>query len=103
MDLFPIFKRYPRDQAELNELLPPGPVIPVYLFPHLKGRMRIGVIDVLPPGEASRRTEASVLRRGPAALAVLGGLIFMLVRMRRAFGYNRAASADQAMTACSSG
>jgi hypothetical protein len=58
-------------------------VIPVYLFPNLKGQSRIQVIDVLPPGEASRRTEMWVLRRAPAALAVLGALIFLLVRIRR--------------------
>jgi hypothetical protein len=99
MSLFPYFKRYPRDQAELNDLLPPGTVIPVYLLPNLKGRSRIEVIDVLPPGEASRRTEVSVLRRVPVALAILGGLIFLLVRIRRSY----AAPAAQSMTAsCSS-
>lgn len=75
--------RVPRDQAELNDLVPPGTVIPVYLFPNLKGQSRIQVIDVLPPGEASRRTETWVLRRAPVALAALGVLTFLLVRIRR--------------------
>jgi hypothetical protein len=83
MDL-PHYLRYSvRNQAELNDSVPPGTVIPVYLFPNLKGRSRIQEIDVLPPGEASRRTETWVLRRVTAALAVLGGLIFLLVRIRR--------------------
>jgi hypothetical protein len=89
MDLFAYLKRAEvnkrslSDQAELNALVPPGTVIPVYLFPNLKGRSRIQLIDVLPPGEASRRTETWVLRRAPVALAVLGGLIFVLVRIRQ--------------------
>jgi hypothetical protein len=83
MNLLPYLKRVPRDQAELNDSVPPGTVIPVYLFPNLKGQSRIQVIDVLPPGEASRRTETWVLRRAPVALAFQGALIFLLVRIRR--------------------
>lgn len=83
MDLLPYLKRYPPGQAELNDSVPPGTVIPVYLFPNLKGQSRIQVIDVLPPGEASRRTEIWVLRRAPVALAVLGALILLLVRVRQ--------------------
>jgi hypothetical protein len=85
MDLLPYLKRAPRDQAELNDSVPAGTVIPVYLFPNLKGRFRIQVIDVLPPGEASRRTETWVLRRAPLAIAVLGALILLLVRVRRLY------------------
>ena len=83
MNLLPYLKRVPRDQTELNDSVPPGTVIPVYLFPNLKGRSRIQVIDVLPPGEADRRTETWLLRRAPVALAVLGALILLLVRIRR--------------------
>jgi hypothetical protein len=83
MNLVPYLKPVPRDQAELNDLVPPGTVIPVYLFPNLKGQSRIQVIDALPPGEASRRTETWVLQRAPVALAVLGAVIFLLVRIRR--------------------
>jgi hypothetical protein len=88
MDLRPYLKRVPRDrfprgQAELNDAVPPGTVIPVYLFPNLKGQSRIEVTDALPPGEANRRTETWVLRRAPVALAVLGALILLLVRIRR--------------------
>ncbi|MGA9305709.1 MAG: hypothetical protein WBW31_09950 [Candidatus Sulfotelmatobacter sp.] len=88
MNLVPYLRRDPRDrlpqnQAEVNDVVPPGTVIPVYLFPNLKGQSRIEVVDVLPPGEASRRTETWVLQRAPVALAVLGALIFLLVRIRR--------------------
>jgi hypothetical protein len=95
MNLLPYLKRVPRDQAELNDSVPPGTAIPVYLFPNLKGRSRIQVIDVLPPGEASRRTETWVLRRAPVALAVLGALFLLLVRIRRFI----ASPADEAMIA----
>ncbi len=56
------------------------------LLPYLKRAPadRIQLIDILPPGEASRRTETWVLRRAPVALAVLGALILLLVRVRRA-------------------
>jgi hypothetical protein len=88
MNLIPYLKRIPRDrfpqnQADLNDSVPPGTVIPVYLFPNLKGQSRIEVIDGLPPGEASRRTETWVLRRAPVALAALAALIFLLLRIRR--------------------
>lgn len=63
--------------------VPPGTVIPVYLFSNLKGQSRIQVIDVLRPGEASRRTETRVQRRAPMALVVLGALILLLMRIRR--------------------
>jgi hypothetical protein len=99
MNLLPYLKRAPRDQAELNDSVPPGTAVPVYLFPNLKGQSRIQVIDVLPPGEASRRTETWVLRRAPVALAVLGALILLLVRIRRSC----ASPPTRAMTAsCSS-
>jgi hypothetical protein len=83
INLLPYLKREPRGQSELNDSVPPGTVIPVYLFPNFKGQSRIQVIDVLPPGEASRRTETWVLRRAPVALAVVGTLILLSVRIRR--------------------
>lgn len=83
MDLVPYLKRAPNDQTELNRWVPPGTVIPVYLFPGLQGQNRVEIIDVLPPGEASRRTEMRVLRHVPLALAALGVLIFVLVQIRR--------------------
>ena len=100
MNLAPYLKsvpreRFPENQAELNDLVPPGTEIPVYLFPNLKGQSRIQVIDVLPPGEASRKTEMWVLKRVPVAIAVLGALIFFLMRIRRSY----ASPATQAVTA----
>ena len=85
MNLLPYLKWVPRDQRELNDAIPPGTVIPVYLFPNLEGQSRIQVIDVLPPGEASRRTETWVLQHVPVALAVLGALILLLLRTRRSY------------------
>ena len=95
MNLRPYLKRNPSNQAELDSLVPPGTTIPVYLFPNLKGRSRIQVIDALPPGEAGRRTEMLVLRRVPVVVAVLGALIFLLIRIRRSY----ASSAAQTIAA----
>jgi hypothetical protein len=83
MNLLPYLKRAPLDQVELNALVPPGTAIQVYLFPNLKGQSRIQVIDTLPPGEASRRMETSLLRRVPLGLAVMAALILLLLRIRR--------------------
>lgn len=84
MSLRPYLRKpWPSDQGELNSLVPAGTVIPVYLFPELKGRSRVQLIGDLPPGEASRRTEMWVLHYVPTTLACLGGVIFVLVRMRR--------------------
>jgi len=83
MNLVPYLKRKVRGQRELNYWAPPGTAIRIYLFPNLKGQSRIQVIDVLPPGEASRRTAAWVLWRVPLALVILGALIFLLMRIRR--------------------
>lgn len=83
MNLLPYLKRIPGNQAELNDSVPPGMAIPIYLFPNLKGQSRFQVIELLAPGEASRRSETWVLRHAPVALAVLGALILLLVRIRR--------------------
>jgi hypothetical protein len=45
MNLLPYLKRVPHDrfpqgQAEVNDLVPPGTTIPVYLFPNLTGQSR---------------------------------------------------------------
>jgi hypothetical protein len=78
-------KRAVRSQEELNSLVPPGTVFQIYLFPGLRGRNRVQLIGDLPPGEASRRTEMRVLRYLSIALACLGGVILLLVRMRSAY------------------
>jgi len=85
MNLLPYLKPAPRNQSELNALVPPGTTIQVYLFPNLKGQSRIQVIDSLPSGEANRRTETWVLRRAPQGLAVMGALILFLLLLRRSF------------------
>jgi hypothetical protein len=92
MSLLPYLKRDPGDQAELDDSVPPGKLIPIYLFPNLKGQSRIQVIDVLAPGEANRRTERWVLRHAPVALAVLGALILLLLRIRRSVSFEHVRS-----------
>jgi len=95
MDLLPYLKRTPNGQGELNDLVPQGTVIPVYLFPNLKGRMRVQVIGALPPAETNYNAEMLALRKGSIALAALGALLFVLVLIRRSC----AAPATQAMAA----
>jgi hypothetical protein len=84
MNLLPYLSRMPQGQAELNGLVPQGTVIPVYLFTHLRGRERVQVIGVLPPAETNYKAEMRALRTWSIALGVLGALVFVLVRIRRA-------------------
>ncbi len=95
MDLLPYLKSTPNGQGELNDLVPPGTVIPVYLFPNLRGQRRVQVIGALPPAETNYNAEMLVLRKGSIALAALGALLFVLVLIRRSC----AAPATQAMAA----
>ena len=83
MNLLPYLRRMPNGQDELSELVPQGTVIPVYLFPNLRGQTRVQTIGALPPAETNHNAEMGVLRKGSIALAVLGALIFVLVRIRR--------------------
>jgi hypothetical protein len=83
MDLTPYLTRQPRSQSELNDSVPPGTSIRVYLFPGLKGQSRIQLIGPLPPGEAGRRLQSWVLWRASMALAIMGALILFLTRIRR--------------------
>lgn len=83
MDLFAYLKPMPRSQDELEQRIPIGDTIPVYLFPDLKGYSRVQVIGDLPPAEANYKRAIWVLNHGLAALGILAGIVFVLVRVRR--------------------
>lgn len=83
MSLTPYLHATPRSQAELDDLVPAGTSIPIYLFPDLKGRARVQVVEDAPPAEASRRAAMNTLNHGLPSLAVAAGIIFVLSRLRR--------------------
>ena len=72
-----------RSEAELDERVPVGTLIPVYLFPDLKGRARVRVFDEVPTAEAYHRSAMNALNYGLAGMALTAGFIFVLVRLRR--------------------
>ncbi len=83
MSLLPFVHTMPRSEAELDSRVPVGTVIPVYLFPSLKGRVRVQVYDPVPPAEASHRMAVSTVKNTLLALAVMAGVLFALSRLRQ--------------------
>ena len=79
----PYLQSRPRTQAELEEQVPVGTSIPVYLFPDLKGRSRIRIYQETPSAEAYRRSAISTLNHALIGIALAGGILFLLVRARR--------------------
>lgn len=82
LSLMPWVHGVPRNETELESKVPLGTVIPVYLFPTLKGRARVQVYDPVPPAEASHRMAVSTVKNTLLALAVMAGLLFVLTRLR---------------------
>lgn len=72
----------PRSKAELESRVPTGTVIPVYLFPNLKGRARVQVYEPVPPAEAAHRMTVSTVKTTLLALAVMAIVLFVLNRLR---------------------
>ena len=83
MTLVPYLQPVPRNEAELDERVTPGTSIPVYLFPALKGRLRVQVYQDVPPAEASRQAAMRTLNHGLTALAACAAAIFLLSFVRR--------------------
>ena len=83
MSLRPYLHYVPRSQEELDAGLAAGTVIPVLFFPDMKGRARVQVLSDPPPAEASRRAATSTLNSSLIGLAVMAGIIFLLVLLRR--------------------
>jgi hypothetical protein len=96
MSLRPYVRAIPRSQAELEERVPVGVVIPIYFFPNLKGRARVELYQELPPAEASHREAITAVNDSLLGLAIAGALLFVLTRVRRVCYAERNASLQEA-------
>ena len=83
MDLRPYLHFIPHDEGEVDESVPVGTSIPIYLFPKLKGQMRVEVYSDTPTAEIYHRSVQSVLKKAPLALLLTAGILFVLVLVRR--------------------
>jgi zinc ribbon protein len=92
MGLRPYLDYVPRSEGELDAGVPPGTPIPIYYFPALKGRARVQLVGELPPAEEGHRDAMNALNYGLTGLALSGGLLFVLLRLRN-FCYQKNESA----------
>lgn len=83
MSLRPYLPTVPRSEAELDEQVPAGTSIPIYLFPAMKGRSRVRVYSDTPPAEDYRRTAMNTINYGLGGAALSAAVIFVLIRVRR--------------------
>ena len=72
-----------RNQSELEESVPVGTSIPIYLFPQMKGRARVRVYQEVPTAETYHREAINALKNSLSGLALSGGILFVLLRLRR--------------------
>jgi len=98
MSLGPYLHYVPRSQEELDAGLAAGTVIPIYFFPDMKGRARVQVLSDPPPAEASRRAAMRTLNSSLIGLAVMAGILFLLVLLRRSCYTDMETSFQQAST-----
>jgi len=82
MDLMSCLSRIPRDQYDLMSLVPEGTVIPVYVFPTLKGVNRVQTIQGVPTAEGYQRQAAWASNRAAPALGLLGMITAFLSLIR---------------------
>lgn len=83
MSLRPYLNTIPRSQAEVDARVPVGTVIPIYLFPGMKGRSRVRVYDGIPAAQAYHESAMKALNYGLLGLAGCSAMIFVLSRLRR--------------------
>jgi hypothetical protein len=82
MDLESYLPTRPRSAAELDEQVPAGTSIPIFLFPNLKGRSRVRVFAAIPPADAYHRAAVEALEYGLSGVAISGLIVFVLLRLR---------------------
>jgi hypothetical protein len=82
MGLRPYLPTVPRSQGELDARVPAGTSIPIYLFPQMKGRMRVRMYDNTPTAEAYRRAAMNAVNYGLGGVALCATVIFLLTRLR---------------------
>ena len=83
MGLRPYLPTVPRSEAELDERVPDGTSIPIYLFPEMKGRLRVRVYSGTPTAEGYHRAAIDAVDYGLGGAALSAALIFVLIRLRR--------------------
>lgn len=89
----------PHSQGELEAAIPPGTSIHVYYFPDMKGQARVQVYTDVPPAEASHRDAMKTLNYSLILLGGCGGLLLMLLQMRRLICVETEPSTVRAMAA----
>lgn len=82
MNLQPYLQVPIRGQGDLEERVPAGTSISIYLFPGMKGRARVRVYQDVPTAEAYYRAAINALQWGLGGLAISGGILFVLLRLR---------------------
>jgi hypothetical protein len=83
MSLLPYLGIRPQSQGEVEERVPQGTVIPIYLFPEMKGRWRVRVVSEGLPAEPAHRMAIRVANYGMLGFAASAGLLFLLIRIRK--------------------
>jgi hypothetical protein len=73
----------PRSLGELQQRIPAGSHIEIYLFPEMKGRSRIRAYSETPPAEDYHRTAIKAVNYGLGGVAGCAAIIFLLTRLRR--------------------
>jgi hypothetical protein len=89
MDLLPYLNRIPRDQHQLMGWVPEGTVIPVYLFPTLRGQSRIQLIHAVPTKEWYRGRATWASNRALPVVGAIGILAALLSLARFSLFANR--------------
>lgn len=82
MDLLPYLNRIPHDQTELMARVPAGTVIPVYLFPTLRGVSRVQLIGAVPTVQTYQNQATWVSSRALPIVEVMGILTALLIFVR---------------------
>lgn len=83
MSLEPYVRPRPRSQAELDDRVPVGTSIPVYLFPDLKGRARVQVYEAGLPAETSHQAAINAVNHSLIGLAIFGIILFLMIRLQK--------------------
>ena len=82
MDLIPYLGRIPRNERQLMNWVPEGTVVPVYLFPTLKGKNRIQPIHGVPTEDWYRGLAAWSSNRVFPVVGAIGILTALLILAR---------------------
>lgn len=82
MDLYPYLRTMPLNQQQLEAWVPEGTVIPVYIFPTLRGQNRVQIIGPVPTAEAYERQATWASSRWLSAVGMLGAIMAPLILAR---------------------